>query len=425
MKVLFIATYNLTIEKDHIFTINIWEELREEKNIELLSILIRDVKTTTLVYDESEKYWTLTFPSKHGKDKAAIVAEIEKAFRTIKPTLIHSNMQEGYELEAAKNLGIPAMTTIHINTVICPSYDPGLLTPENNICDGKIGKKCISCCYNRLPLPHLSKAIFSLTSKKLRERLSRFFNKHWTLYFTALFNIERDIQTRKNYLKLLSYGHPIAANKYLYGILKNYSIEPILLPHGIKPRNRIPMPPMDGKIKFYYMGRIGNGKGLLLLIDAFKNIDPDTYEMHFMGYPIVDSRLNRRHFEKFQEELKKINGFYHEPMPNDELEKRVKDWHVMIHPAVYHEVYGIAIAEALSMGRPVLATKCKGSEMQIEDGKNGWLVECNDKDAMTTAIKAIIDNKADIIEKSQNCRIPMPIENYVQTLKQYYQKYSL
>ena len=97
----------------------------------------------------------------------------------------------------------------------------------------------------------------------------------------------------------------------------------------------------------------------------------------------------------------------------------------MIHPAVYHEVYGIAIAEALSMGRPVLATKCKGSEMQIEDGKNGWLVECNDKNALQNAIAHIIDNKDSLFNISQSCHIPMPIGDYVNTLKEYYQKYSL
>lgn len=425
MKVLFISTFNITIDRDHVFTYNVWKELRTEKDFELMSILIRDNDTTTLSYNESEKYWTLTIPSRQATNKAAIVEEIEKTFKTIKPTIIHSNMKEGYELEAAKNLGIPAMTTIHINTVICPSYDPGLLTPENNICDGKIGKKCISCCYNRLPLRHLSKAIYAFTTEKQQAKLSTFFNKHWTLYFTALFNIERDIKERQEYLKLLSYAHPIAANKYLYDMLRYHGIKPILLPHGIKPRNRIPMPPIDGKIKFYYIGRISMGKGLLLLIDAFKDIDPNTYEMHFMGHPMVSSRMNRRFFSRFQKELKSINGFFHDPIPNDRLEEKVKDWHVMIHPAVYHEVYGIAIAEALSMGRPVLATKCKGSEMQIEDGKNGWLVECNDKNALQNAIAHIIDNKDSLFNISQSCHIPMPIGDYVNTLKEYYQKYSL
>lgn len=65
---------------------------------------------------------------------------MQNAFEKIAPDLIHSNMQEGYELIAASKLKIPVVTTIHIGSVICPRGGNGLWTKDDKICDGKIGK---------------------------------------------------------------------------------------------------------------------------------------------------------------------------------------------------------------------------------------------------------------------------------------------
>ena len=89
----------------------------------------------------------------------------------------------------------------------------------------------------------------------------------------------------------------------------------------------------------------------------------------------------------------------------------------MIHSAIYLEVYGIAIAESLSMGRPVLATKCGGAEMQIKDGVNGWLVEPNSVSEMRNKILYIIDHFDDVCSCAKNSRIPHPIEEYCHDLQ--------
>lgn len=56
------------------------------------------------------------------------------------------------------------------------------------------------------------------------------------------------------------------------------------------------------------------------------------------------------------------------------------------------EIFGLNIAEAQALGKYVIATRCGGAEMQIEDGVNGTLVEPNNipqlRDAMEQAIKS-------------------------------------
>ena len=67
------------------------------------------------------------------------------------------------------------------------------------------------------------------------------------------------------------------------------------------------------------------------------------------------------------------------------------------------EIYGLNIAEALALGKPVVATRCGGGEMQIEDAKNGWLVEPNNVNALKEKIVFAIENKDLLPEMSKNC----------------------
>lgn len=67
------------------------------------------------------------------------------------------------------------------------------------------------------------------------------------------------------------------------------------------------------------------------------------------------------------------------------------------------EIFGLNIAEALALGKPVLATRCGGAEMQIKEGVNGWLVPPNDPMALAEKINAIIKNPGVIENMSRNC----------------------
>ena len=151
MKTLYVTRWNVPIETEHVFIKTVWNELKKFDEAELLTILIRDVPSSSLTFAKELKAWLLIMPASFCSDRDRIIREIRSAFERIAPDLIHSNMQEGYELEAATLLKIPAVTTIHIGSVICPRGGNGLWTKDDRICDGKIGQKCIDCCCNELP----------------------------------------------------------------------------------------------------------------------------------------------------------------------------------------------------------------------------------------------------------------------------------
>lgn len=65
----------------------------------------------------------------------------------------------------------------------------------------------------------------------------------------------------------------------------------------------------------------------------------------------------------------------------------IRLYHISSSSSSYLEAFGLNIAESLAMGKPVLATRCGGAEMQIEDGVNGWLVEPNNMEALAEKCK--------------------------------------
>ena len=423
---LFLTTFNVSIEKEHFFTIDIWKELSKISNAKLASILFSNkiVEPTITVEKRNEKkYYLLTLPTEHIRDEKYIIKNIQLFFHYIKPDIIHSNMIEGYDIIAAKRLNIPIVLTIHIGGFICPrGGGNGFLMYNDSICNQKIGKECMKCGCMDLPLPHLSYFLLKAIPKQFITYIANKIKNRNIFYITPLLSKYTHIQNRKEYIQLLNYAHIIAANERLVHLLKingipNSNIH--LIPHGVKERQRLPLPDYNGKIKFFYLGRVQYSKGLHILMKAFEGIDINKYELHIIG----DAEKAGHGFEyqrKIENLSKKLNVTFHGRIPNAEIEKIIRNCHIMVHPTICLEVYGISISESLSMGRPVLATRCGGAEMQIKEGINGWLVNSNSVNMLHKKIVSLISNHNIIYKTANQTQLPMDIHTYVKELSEVY-----
>lgn len=222
----------------------------------------------------------------------------------------------------------------------------------------------------------------------------------------------------------MSYAHVIAANHKLVYLLEKNAIpkENIhLIPHGVKRRDKLPFPAYNGKVKFYYLGRIQYSKGLHVLMESLKGIDKNKYELHIIG-DAEPRRKEQRYYSHIRTLSKDKSVIFHGRLPNERIEEVIQDCHVMVHPTICLEVYGIAIAESLSMGRPVLATKCGGAEMQVEDGYNGWLIDPNSVAEMRNKIIYIINHFDEVRACAKKARLPHSIELYSSELQCAYKK---
>lgn len=430
MKLLFLTIFKSSIEKEHVFTRNVWKGLchkfdsEGEGNELVVASIFHDVHSneptiTESIYDGKSYYQLHLSPS---LSEEATIAEIVNLFRYIQPTIIHSNMVEAWDVVAAKQCGIPIVVTVHIGRFMCPrSGGNGLLKYDDTICDTAIGKHCFKCCSQDFPLPWFSHFLYRITPSKLKEWAYHKLKGKQIFYLTQFLVRSHDVVQRQKAVEIYKYATVIAANHRLKDILalNGLTDNVILLPHGVHPRPKLQLPEIREKVKFYFLGRIQYGKGLHNLLQAFEGIDNSLYELHVIGD--AESRRSLQAYKaRVVDMVKGKNVIFHGEIPNTDLESIIKDMHVMIHPGNVMEVYGLTIAESLSIGRPVLATRCGGSEMQVQDGVNGWLVEPNNVSALHNKIVDIILHKEQLAAMSENCTLPHPLPDYIDSLFQLY-----
>lgn len=67
---------------------------------------------------------------------------------------------------------------------------------------------------------------------------------------------------------------------------------------------------------------------------------------------------------------------------------------VVVYPTVAAEPYGLVPLEAMSAGRPVVASRCGGITETVVDGVTGWLVEPGDAETMAARVATLLSNPA-------------------------------
>lgn len=428
MKVLFLTTFCVPFEKEHFFTIDVYDELCKQLDPIVLGTAVFDYGSEVHIDEKrvnSRPYYVLKIPEAYRNNHNRIVTAFEQLYQHINPSVIHSNMIEAYEVEAAKNLNLPICLTVHIGGFICPrDGGNGFLTNEDKICDCPVSDRCWHCISQNLPLSSISCALLRYCPEMLCRLMQRLIPQNKVVYYLSAFLIYRKLlEECLRKIQFFKHATIIAANHRLVELLRLNGMRDnvVLIPHGVKHRNRLCFPEIQQgqPVKFFFLGRVQYSKGLHILLEALKGIDPSLYELHIIG-DASRSGVDRRYYHRIQSMAHKVNTYFHGRVPNSMISDYVKDYHVMIHPSLFLEVYGIAIAEALSMGRPVLATRCGGAEMQVKDGYNGWLCEPNSIASIRDTVLFLIQNHAAISLCAKNATLPHSLGWYTKKLVSLY-----
>lgn len=161
----------------------------------------------------------------------------------------------------------------------------------------------------------------------------------------------------------------------------------------------IPNPLKEGLPKAYTgerektivaVGRLEKQKNYALLIEAFAAFHQKypEYTLHIYGKGSLQEEL-----EKQAKKLSISENIVWEGFQTDVLSKIEKAGMYVI--SSDYEGISNAMLEAMAIGLPVVATDCPigGAAMCIQNGINGLLVPCKDKDALTDALLKLADNQ--------------------------------
>ncbi|MFH1610676.1 MAG: glycosyltransferase family 4 protein [Patescibacteria group bacterium] len=162
------------------------------------------------------------------------------------------------------------------------------------------------------------------------------------------------------------------------------------------------------KLRFLYVGQVGEYKGIFTLLNVFKDLD---YELHIAG--------DGKDLEKAKE-FKKDNIIFHGRLDKKELENIYSNSDILIFPSLTYENCPMAILRAFSFGMPVIGSRIGGVSELIEDNITGWLFEPGNEQELKELINISKDKVKEMrgtcLKKSEE----YIIDKYLKKLEEMY-----
>ncbi len=164
-----------------------------------------------------------------------------------------------------------------------------------------------------------------------------------------------------------------------------------VVPNGVNPPATVDVPVKDdGVTTLLFLGMITPKKGIYDIIDAVA-ADRERYKgrlkIVLCGAGDVDAMMAKVH-DKGVGDIVEYGGW----VSGKDKACRLAQCDAFILPS-YFEGMPVCILEAMSYGKPVIATRVGGIPDIISDGVNGILVNPGDVKALTEALNYALDNK--------------------------------
>jgi glycosyltransferase involved in cell wall biosynthesis len=142
----------------------------------------------------------------------------------------------------------------------------------------------------------------------------------------------------------------------------------------------------DNSIKIVTVGRLVKQKGIDIAIDVCKMLVDNNVDVkwYVIGSGQEEAKLKEKILDLKLEKNFILVGSKKNPYP------WIKNCDIYVQPSRF-EGYGITVAEAKTLYKPIIATDIPEFREQIQDGKNGILVK--DKNEMFEKISFIINNR--------------------------------
>ena len=158
---------------------------------------------------------------------------------------------------------------------------------------------------------------------------------------------------------------------------------PYPIRHVVQPIMPFPdAPTTKGGGYLLFIGRLSEEKGIATLIDACVELKGD------IGLKIIGSGPEEA---ILREQAKGIPGIeFLGYQTGDAWESALQGAKALVVPSIWYENMPYVVLEALSRGKPVIASRMGGVPERIREGENGWLFEAGNPDDLIRAIRNLM-----------------------------------
>lgn len=343
-------------------------ELLKEHGHEVAFFSMKDKKN---IHTNNKEYFTKPV-NLNGDSKLKAIQIIyskanknimEKALEEFKPDIVHLNNFQR-QLSASiitpiNKKNIPIVYTAHDLQAVCPAIS--MLDNNKKICEKCINGKYKNCIKNKC-----------IKNSKLKSILGAIEAKYYDNQKIYTKKIDKII-TPSNFLKNKLVEKGIDSSKI--NVLNNF----INIREDYKTEN-------DTGDYALYFGRLSIEKGIINLIESFKDID--GHKLLIAGTGPEEENIKRLIKENKLENKIELLGF----LQKETMQDYIKKARFIIVPSICYDNFPYSILEAQVMGKPVIGAKIGGIPELIEDMKNGLLYEYNDINGLTEKIDMLFKN---------------------------------
>jgi glycosyltransferase involved in cell wall biosynthesis len=262
-------------------------------------------------------------------------------------------------LAKLEGAGVPFVAGLHDYWYLCPAIEWA--------CGGRVAQ-CASRCQGASPSSPLQFARAAWTTRRRKRRVVGALNRASG--------------------PLVAPSRAAAAVYHACGVGRERTV---VIPNGIELSGEWDSAARDagdettprGPIRFGFVGRVAENKGVRVLVRAFQHVGDQpaaTLDLWGGGPPEVDAGLLGYECD----ERIRFRGHY----LRSELPRILRDVDVVVAPSTWNEPYGLVVQEALAAGRVVIASNIGGLAEQIDHGVNGLLVPAAEEAALARMMQS-------------------------------------
>jgi glycosyltransferase involved in cell wall biosynthesis len=316
-----------------------------------------------------------------------------------RPNVVHFNsgyLLGGTVIEAAHELGIPSVLTLHEGWFLCSVHN--LIRADGKLCE----KPCppARCVWSHLA----EKRKFRLPDKILQGRLGMLFEQlsRWDTFsrVSGAKPLIQMIEERRAYLKsvLQKVDIIISPSQFLIQKFTDFGMNSktiTYLPFGLDTTNLTPSKfrPTSEILNLGYLGQFADYKGVHILLQAFNRLDQSKRKCMLVLHGTLTNKTpyGARILKEIQGNDQIINSGRYD---NARVGEILNQLDLIIVPSVCYENRPTIIVEALAMKTPVVASKIGGIGELIADEQNGLLFEAGNVAELTQKLQRFLDDPA-------------------------------
>ncbi len=320
---------------------------------------------------------------------------IRKIIKREKPDIVHVHtffpLLSPSILYAAKRCGVKVVATLHDTRFVCPCSTSLRGTELCNECgDGHYFRMCKYGCFK---------------NSKLQSLIVAFIFKYHRIRKTFYKQIDRYICLNDNQIKLLT-AIGFDSNR----IVKKYNF----VPDAKTNLKSVEVKNLPERYVVFY-GRIGEEKGIRLLMEMWDSIDD-------IPLVVMGSGPLENEFRSWSAQKK--NVYFLGYTEHENCLTIVKNAEFVVFPSIWYEGCSMVEIETESLGKCLIATDLGFSAEAVKDGVNGYKVELGNIAEFTYRINELWKSPEICSEMGKKAREDYldkytPEDNYKQLLRIY------